>query len=282
MKSVWSKQVWTICLAAFAGLLPVGLTGCAFHLSPKPEVYEAHREEFKLFDHGVKFHCVKPVKPRSPLFLIVFATGDSGWLGVSHEMFEHLADQGYYITAWNSREILKPAKESGRSIEVQNAAAAVDSIIVQSKRILGLPETTPVIVTGFSRGANLVVLTAAVKSPQHHLGGAIAMGLTRETDFLKAPDPAVRPPEMRVDEKGRIQTYPAIELAGPIPFAVIQSKGDKYVPAEESRHLFGPDSDTRRMYQVNARNHGFSGGREELMRDLDDALTWIEGKAKAP
>ena len=138
------------------------------------------------------------------------------------------------------------------------------------------------IATGFSRGANLVVLTAGIRSLQHHLGGAIAMALTRETDFLEAPDPGRRPPQLTLDEKGRIQTYPAIEQAGPLPFAVIQSKGDKYVPAEESRRLFGPDGDTRRLYEVDARNHGFGGGREELMRDLDDALKWIEGKRTRP
>ncbi len=126
----------------------------------------------------------------------------------------------------------------------------------------------------------MVVFTAGVKSLQRHLAGAIAIALTRETDFLRAPPLADRPPSVQVDEKGRIQTYPAIERAGSIPFAVIQSTGDKYVPAEESRRLFGPDTSTRRLYEVDARNHGFGGGRDQLLRDLDDALQWIEGMAE--
>jgi len=280
MRSARSRTVPAIGLAALAGFLPVALVGCAFHLPPKPEIYKAHTKELKLLDHGVHFHCVRPVKPRTPLTLILFATGDTVWLGTSHEVFEHMADRGYYITACNTREVLRHARESGRLLEMKNAAAAVDSIIVQSRRILGLPETTPVIVTGFSRGANLVVVTAGVKSLQHQLGGAIAMALTRETDYFRPPDPALRPPQVQVDEKGHIQTYPLIELAGPIPFAVIQSQKARYVPAEAARRLFGPASATRRLYQVDARNHGFGGGREGLMSDLDDALDWIEGKAK--
>jgi hypothetical protein len=56
---------------------------------------------------------------------------------------------------------------------------------------------------------------------------------------------------------------------------VIQSTGDKYVPATEARKLFRPDTPTRHLYSVEASNHGFSGGRDEMLKDLDDALAWI-------
>jgi type IV secretory pathway VirJ component len=254
---------------------------CAGHVKSKPGVYDAWTEPFARADHSVNVNYVKPVSPRSPAMLILFATGDAGWMGVSGEVFEHMAERGYYIAAFDSREVVARAKKKDKLVEIGDAAAAVDGIIVQARRALGLPEATPVIVTGYSRGANLVVFTAGVKSLQHHIGGAVAIALTRETDFLQAPRPADRPPSVQVDDKGRIQTYPAIERAGSIPFAVIQSKGDSYVPSEESRRLFGPDTPTRRLYEVDARNHGFGGGREELLRDLDDALHWIEAAEKS-
>lgn len=268
--------------AAVASLLLLtGATSCAGELSSKAGVYEARTEEVTLPTRTMHVTYVKPLTPRSRQFLILFATGDAGWFGVSGTIFEHLADEGYAIAAFDSRAVLKPVKHSGKLIEIPAAASAVDSILVQARVALGLPETTPVIVTGFSRGANLVVFTAGVESLQHHLLGALAIALTRETDFLRAPDEAHRPPSVQIDDKGRIQTYPAIALAGSIPFAVIQSEGDSYVPAEEARQLFGPDSPTRRLYEVDARNHGFSGGRDELIRDLDDALEWIEQAARS-
>jgi type IV secretory pathway VirJ component len=227
-------------------------------------------------DQPTEITVLKPVTPREPVFLILFASGDAGFRGVCGEIFEHLAEHGAYVAAFDSRLFVKRAKRSGAPVEIPAAAAGVDSALVQARHVMGLAETTPVIVSGFSRGANLVVFTAGVKSLQHHLGGALAVALTREADFLEAPDASVRPPAVKVDDKGRIQTYPAIELAGALPFAVIQSKGDSYVPAEEARRLFGPDTPTRRLYEVDARNHGFSGGRDALMRDLDDALAWIE------
>ena len=264
----------------FAVAALAGACASAGSLSSKPGVFDARQEAMTLSHGVVEVTLVTPVKPVEPKLLILFATGDAGWLGVSGTIFEHMAEKGLYAAAFDAREIVAPMKRSGVLATIPDAAATIDTMIVQSRRALGLPESTPVIVTGFSRGANLVVLTAGAKSLQHHLSGAIAIALTRETDFLQAPEPVSRPPEVQVDAKGRIQTYPAIALAGPLPFAVIQSQGDKYVPSEEARRLFGPNTATRRLYEVDAKNHGFSGGRDELLRDLDDSLSWIVEHSK--
>jgi hypothetical protein len=208
--------------------------------------------------------------------LVLYATGDAGWAGVSGDILERLAEQRHFVAAYDSRELLAETKRRSKLEPIEDVAATVESILDQSKRELGLPDATPVIVTGYSRGANLVVFAAGVERLRRHLTGVVAIALTRETDFLRAPAPADRPPSVQVDEKGRIQTYPAIERAGPLPFAVIQSKVDRYVSADESRRLFGPDTGTRRLYEVDARNHGFAGGRDELLQDLDDAMAWIE------
>ncbi len=269
-------------LAALAILATAGFASCAGKLATKPGVYDVRTEPITIREHKLDLTLVKPVSPRNPVFLVLFATGDAGWMGASGDLLEHMAGQRFYLAAFSSRDVVREVKKSGRLATIPGAAEGVDSVLVQSKKALGLPEATPVIVTGFSRGANLVVFTAGVKSLQHHLGGAVAIALTRETDFLQAPAPADRPSALQVDDKGRIQTYPAIELAGAIPFAVIQSKGDKYVRAEEARRLFGQDTPTRRLYEVDARNHGFGGGEEELIRDLDDALQWIEKGVPAP
>ena len=140
------------------------------------------------------------------------------------------------------------------------AAAVLDRVLTQAKRELGLPDATPTILTGFSRGSNLVVFSAGDRDLQRHLLGGIAVALTREADNITEPDPARRTPELQVDDQGRLQTYPAIKRLGALPFAVIQSAGDSYVPAGESRRLFGPDTPTRRLYEVDAKDHAFHGG----------------------
>jgi len=244
----------------------IALPACAGQVSSKAGVFDARKEEFRLGERSVDLTFVKPVKPRTPQYLVLYATGDAGWMGAAGAIFERMADERFTLAGYSSKQLVAPDKGSKRRVPIAEAASFIDAIIVHSRKALGLPDATPVIVTGYSRGANLV--------------GAVAIALTRETDFLETPDPANRPAGVVVDEKGRIQTYPAIVRAGPIPFAVIQSKGDSYVRSEEARKLFGPDTPTRRLYEVDARNHGFSGGRDELLRDLDEALAWIEGARK--
>ena len=99
--------------------------------------------------------------------------------------------------------------------------------------------------------------------------------MTREFDSLIVRGESKQLPGVTADERGRIQTYPAIERLGSIPLAVIQSTNDSYVPSAESRRLLGPDTQTRRLYEVPAANHEFDGGHDALMRDLDDAIAWI-------
>jgi hypothetical protein len=90
--------------------------------------------------------------------------------------------------------------------------------------------------------------------------------------------PSKTMPGAKLDDKQRVQTYSIINHIGSIPLAVIQSTTDDYVPSAESRALLGPDTSTRRLYEVNANGHRFGGGKTQMLHDLDDALNWIIGR----
>ena len=104
---------------------------------------------------------------------------------------------------------------------------------------------------------------------------AVAIALVREAVYLRVPEHE-RGPNIQVDDQGRLQIYPALKLLGSTRLAVIQSTNDKYVPSAESRQLLGPDMAALRLYQVEARDHGFRGGRDLLFKDLDEAMGWLE------
>lgn len=187
----------------------------------------------------------------------------------------HMAERGYMIAAFDPGVMMSLIKRAEGQVSLTAAATALDRLIMQVRRELGLPDATPTILTGYSRGSNLVVFAAGERDLRRHLLGGVAVALTREADHLQEPDPARNTPALPVDDRGRLQTYPAISRLGALPFAVIQSAGDSYVRAEESRRLFGPDTPTRRLYEVDAIDHAFDGGHEALLHDLDDALAWI-------
>jgi len=254
------------------------LAGCGGQLASKPGVYAVSVQPISTDDGELHATYVRPAEPRHPGYLVVFATGDAGWLGASGAVFRHLAEQGYTIAGFSAPEALEPIKRSGQRVSSKRVAQGLSELYARAKRDLGLSDSTPIIMVGFSRGATAVAFTAVHPDLQRGLAGAVAIALTREADNLGAPESGLTK-EIQVDDQGRIQIYPALKLLGSTRLAVIQSTNDPYVPAAESRQLLGPDTPTLRLYAVEARNHGFSNARDRLMQDLDDALQWIEESA---
>ncbi|HEX4825877.1 MAG TPA: AcvB/VirJ family lysyl-phosphatidylglycerol hydrolase [Candidatus Polarisedimenticolaceae bacterium] len=259
-------------------LVALSVTCACTAIGPKPGVYEVKTVPMQLPHGELPITVVKPVAPSPGNVMILFATGDAGWLGASKGIFEHIIDRGYAAAAFSSQRVVSNLRKAKELIGFEQVASDVDLILVESKKALGLPADAPVIVAGFSRGANVVVFAAGEPSLRRHIVGGVALALTAETDYVKPPAGAHLPPSIELDDKGRMRTYPALARLGDTPIAVIQSAGDSYVPADESRKLFGPNTDTRRLYEVKATSHGFSGGRDEMLKDLDEALDWIVAK----
>ena len=262
------KNLLLLCLVA------IGCGACA-GLQSKPGVYEITKDSIKEGPRRIPLIYARPATVKHPDYLVVFATGDGGWRSVSLDVFDHLAALGYLCAGVNSPDAVKPVKRAGEKLSTAQAAERVRASFAEAKKAFGLAPSTPVIVVGFSRGATLVAFSALHPELRDQLGGAIALALTREADYLRAP-PTERAPDIQVDSKGRIQIYPALKFLGSTRVAIIQSTNDPYVPAAESRRLLGPDTPTLRLYEVESSNHRFGGARDKVLADVDDALAWIE------
>jgi predicted esterase len=261
----------------------IALTGCGAspQLASKPGAYDVDYQPVSVNSRSIHATYVRPVESRHPGSLIVFSTGDDGWSSTSAELFEHLAEERYTLAGFSAPEVIKPYVRSGERVSTAQAAQALKSLYAQAKRHLGLPDSTPVLIVGFSRGASVVAFTAVHPELQGGISGAVAIALTREADYLHVPE-GDHGPHIQVDDKGRLQLYPALKGLGDTRMAVIQSTHDSYVPAAESRKLLGPDTQRLRLYEVESRDHGFSDAREPLLKDLDDALAWIQQAPPTP
>jgi dienelactone hydrolase len=255
------------------------LSGCSVPpLSSRHGVYEVVPERVSIEGREIRATYVRPVVNRHPEVLVVFFTGDGGWHRTSSELFRHLAEQGYTVAGFSSDQILKPFARTGEKMAPARAAQGLKKLYTEVKRDLGLPDSTPIMVVGYSRGASMVAFTAVHPELQGGVAGAVSVALVREADYLQVPD-GVTGPAIQVSSTGHLQLYPLLKLLGSLRLAVIQSTNDHYVTAAESRQLLGPDTDTLRLYTVEARNHRFSNARDKLMQDLDDALLWVKGSA---
>jgi fermentation-respiration switch protein FrsA (DUF1100 family) len=134
-----------------------------------------------------------------------------------------------------------------------------------------------VILVGISRGAGLAVVAAGQRVLRDRLVGVLAIALTKEEEYVRhyrvrRGTPAGTPQRELV----MIETYEYLRRLSSLPVSVIQSTRDGYLPAAAARELFGPDTPDRQLHAIDALDHSFNGGRDELYQQMEQSLTWLD------
>ena len=224
----------------------------------------------------LELHLAQPETPRHPDVLVLYASGDGGWFGAAVDMFKAIGGNGFCAVGLSSRTLLHRKLSGGRAPTVSELAEDYRAILDYAASALHLPADRRIVLTGWSRGASLAVLTGESRYAMPNLAGVIAIGLTEDEnlDILSDTDqdpggvPAVR-------SESSVQLYPLLAQVAPRRVAVIQSTGDGYLRAARARELFGVDTEHRRFFAVAAKNHRFSGGTEVFALALRSALDWV-------
>jgi dienelactone hydrolase len=213
----------------------------------------------------------------------LYASGDGGWFGAAVGMFRELATTGCPVVGISSKAFLKIDRPSKKLVDPRQLAGEYALVIGQARVALGLPSDTPVLLTGWSRGASFAVLAAGELRRTDRVVGVLAIGLPRGEDLtIDGPDDETDDgPTDDVVKRWPFDPYQQIVRLAPVPVAIIQATHDNYLPAARAQQLFGPDTDDRRFYTVDARNHRFSGSKPGLNRSLLDAVSWIRSRFAA-
>ena len=221
-----------------------------------------------LHGHGLRLHLSRPRTPGLARTMLIYATGDGGWWGKDRDIFRHLVTWGYPAVGFSAREYVHHLGHD--TLEPAQVAADYRAIVAAAIAALHLPLETRAVLVGKSRGAGLAVAAAGVPALNAELAGVMAVGLTREEEYVRA---GVRGSPSRALQM--LETYARLPDIGPVPVAVIQSTHDDYVPAAEARQLFGPDTATRELVAVESRNHNFGGAVDRLYAEMARSLEWM-------
>jgi dienelactone hydrolase len=232
--------------------------------------------------HGVplELHLAVPDQPAPDAPIVLYASGDGGWFGAAVDMFHQLARAGYPVAGFSSRAFLKIQRPHGGLVNAAQLAADYEAIVTHARAALHQGDANRVVLTGWSRGAAFSVLAASEPAARGRLAGIIAIGLSAGEDLAAPADDEAtddgQPGEMGETARNwRFDNYATIARLGPLACAVIQASHDNYLPAAAARRLFGPDTDRRRLYAIDAKNHRFTGGKAAFDAALLDALRWI-------
>jgi dienelactone hydrolase len=255
-------------------------SGCALVTAPgdAPAVQTAERVAVVML-HGkpLELHVSAPrVGAGKSGVLVLYASGDGGWFGTAIGMFRHIAAAGYATVGFSARTFLKIDRPKGSLVNPAQLTSEYRQILAAARQALDLAPDTPVVLTGWSRGAAFAVLVASEPGASLPLKGVVAIGLSDTEDLdVDTPEDEGDDGPTTTTRARRFAPYTRLADLDSVPCVVIQATRDQYLGAARARTLFGPDTPTRRFYTIDANNHRFSGGEVGFRRALIDAIDWI-------
>jgi fermentation-respiration switch protein FrsA (DUF1100 family) len=251
-------------------ILSLASHACAAHLPPASKPFD---RSLTLNTHRMKLHFANgESKRKSPL--IVYTTGDGGWVRKDLALYRQLVSWGYPIAGFSAPEYLDHLRGTEGTTTPGRLGRDYAQIIAFAETTLHVPPGTPVVLVGVSRGAGLEVVAAGHPSVHDKLRGVVAIALTKEEEYVRwfgRRLPLIRRPQTRV----MVEVYDYLPLLGNLPVAVVQSTRDQFLPAAAAVQLFGADTPTRRFRAIDARNHSFAGAREQMYEACKEAFDWI-------
>ena len=265
------------------------LSGCSSLPAPQPfpapavTTFTTSTTRVMLHGQPLELHLAVPDQPAADAPIVLYASGDGGWFGAAVDMFHQLARAGSPVVGFSSRSFLKIQRPHGGLVNAAQLAADYDAIVTHARAALHQGDANRIVLTGWSRGAAFSVLAASEPVTRGHLAGIIAIGLSAGEDLaVDSDDDATDDGEPDAGRSWKFDNYATIGRLGSLACAVIQASHDNYLPAATARRLFGPDTDRRRLYAIDAKNHRFTGGKAAFDAALLNALHWITSQSEQP
>ena len=183
-------------------------------------------------------------------------TGDGGWHREDLDAYKRLIQWGYPVAGFSAPDYLDHLADGAASLRPARLAEDFKVIIDAARADFGLPAARRVVLTGVSRGADLVVVAAAQPALRSTVSGVLAVALTREEEYVRRPrrffrfrHRAARPPAAEDGNLVMVEPYRPLRRID-VPVALIQSSNDNYVRAADARTLFGPDDAIRQFHAI--------------------------------
>ena len=205
---------------------------------------------------------------------VLFLPGDGGWRGFAIDIAQQMAAWGYDVYGLDTKTYL--ASFTGQTKSLQEADVTRD--LQEITQWIRRTRPTSVTLVGWSEGAGLVILAAAVE--KNIFSGVVALATTDtavlgwrvidDLTYLTGRNP--HEPSFAVG--------PYLAKIAPLPIVMIQASRDRDAPLEAAKTLFALASEPKRLYVVDARNHRFDEGREEFFRVLQESLRWMDQAAR--
>jgi len=209
----------------------------------------------------------------TPRGTVVMGSGDVGWVGLAVARAQELSADGYVVVGVNVREYLAAFTAKNAHLSPQD----IQHDFAEMSRFLASHtlRPSPVILSGVSEGAGIVVVAAAAAENHAWVSGVVTMGLPQVSEIAwRWSDFTAWITKKDADEPSAHATDYLPGIA-PLPLVLIQSTRDEYVPERDYQLMDRAAGQPHTLVLINAANHRVTDKLPELRTAYTEALAWI-------
>jgi type IV secretory pathway VirJ component len=256
-------------LAIVAGLAAMAGSASGWAgTDPSTVTVTTSRGEFKLFVYAPAAPLPDAAPRKAPMVLLI--SGEGGWRRFDDLVCGYLRDAGYWTGGIDSMKYFWKAQDD-RAALASDVRAYADTLAASA----GRPAGGPIVLAGFSFGADLAPWVAGGGGWGDRIKGLLMMG-PDETGSL----------EFRLMEilgfNPKDHTFPVAEAltsAAGIPVIFVHGGKDSSSAAPA---LVQHAAEPKKLVVIPGADHHFSGQEDDLRRALLEGLSWIEAGAPPP
>ena len=245
-----------LCLLIGVGLAP-GATGAS---APPRHSVDVRGHEQVLLVYG---------SPRGDP--VIVSSGDGGWTHLGPHVAEFLSGRGFYVIGFDVRAYLSGFTSGQTTLRAANEPGDYHVLTQLARKRTG---KRPLLI-GVSEGAGLSVLAATDASTKADISGVIGLGLPDLNELGWRWRDALIYLTHGAPNEPMFSAAAIVARVTPIPLAAIHSTHDEFVPPAEIARVLENAKEPKRLWIVDASNHGFSGNLAAFDRQLLDAIAWV-------
>src|SRR5262249_50127477 len=194
----------------------------------------------------------------------IYACGDGGWRGLAPRTAQELAHIGFAVAGIDSKVYLREFSSMNDPVSIKQLALDYVDIAKALRVYAKTDAAAPVYVYGWSLGAGFAVAVGSDVDRRSNWAGIISIGLPRQNQLVSGL--AANHANLGVGGYG-VYAFRSEKVLGsiaPVPLVMIQSTSDTASPQKVGTALFASARDPKKYVLIKARDHRFSGAREEV------------------
>jgi fermentation-respiration switch protein FrsA (DUF1100 family) len=207
---------------------------------------------------------------------VVVTSGDGGWIHLAPHVAETLAARGFYVVGLDAKAYLESFTTSRGTLDARDEPGDFKALAAFAGRA---SSQKPVLI-GVSEGAGLSVLAATDPATRDAIAGVIGLGLPNLNELGWRWKDALIYITHGVPNEPTFSTLQIVSQVSPLPLAAIHSTHDEFVPVGEIQKVIDAAREPKRLWLVDAADHGFSNRLAEFDQRLVEALGWVRAQAR--